>query len=297
MPGDEWSDFLDGSKDLDRRLGDAQVRQLQHQDRASAAVQADRPCAADDRRRRRAAASASCQSRSRLLHDISFCGPAWRRSALCADARAGSPRADAVDDALEALRRRQLRRHASRAIDDRRPDRPCDGRGRARGPRAGTARSCSRPTGPVYYRDEAGALHDAEDRRSARRLDAAGLKTVRLNNRVRRAVDAALGSLTLLVGGSGEAPRGGAGGVQVARRRRLCRRSTRRSPRRPTAASARRCEAAGRRSSSARPTPPRPTASPPSRCSSSAATGRRGAAALAARRPRRRSSKPRPRPA
>ena len=32
VPGDAWSDFLPGSKDLDGRLGDAEVRQLQHQD-------------------------------------------------------------------------------------------------------------------------------------------------------------------------------------------------------------------------------------------------------------------------
>ena len=32
VPGDAWSDFLPGSKDIDSRLGDAEVRELQHDD-------------------------------------------------------------------------------------------------------------------------------------------------------------------------------------------------------------------------------------------------------------------------
>jgi urea transport system permease protein len=49
----------------------------------------------------------------------------------------------------------------------------------------------------VVYRDEAGALRLAKTG-SPVTIDAAGLKPVRLNNRLRRVVEAALGSLTLL---------------------------------------------------------------------------------------------------
>jgi urea transport system permease protein len=49
----------------------------------------------------------------------------------------------------------------------------------------------------VVYRDAAGALRHAKSGELAA-VDAAALKPVRLNNRVRRAVEAALGSLTLM---------------------------------------------------------------------------------------------------
>jgi urea transport system permease protein len=49
----------------------------------------------------------------------------------------------------------------------------------------------------LFYKDEAGAFHDA---RTGAAVDPApsGLKPVRLNNRVRRAVEAAMGTLTLM---------------------------------------------------------------------------------------------------
>jgi urea transport system permease protein len=49
----------------------------------------------------------------------------------------------------------------------------------------------------IVYRDAEGILRDAKTGRPAA-LDASGLKPVRLNNRVRRTLEAALGSLTLL---------------------------------------------------------------------------------------------------
>jgi urea transport system permease protein len=49
----------------------------------------------------------------------------------------------------------------------------------------------------VFYRDESGALHDARTGAAAQ-ADAAALKPVRLNNRLRRSVEAALGALTVL---------------------------------------------------------------------------------------------------
>ncbi|GAB4188494.1 MAG: urea ABC transporter permease subunit UrtB [Thalassobaculales bacterium] len=53
------------------------------------------------------------------------------------------------------------------------------------------------PAGPVFLRTPDGALSDAATGAAAS-PDAAALKLVRLNNRVRRAVEAALGNLTLL---------------------------------------------------------------------------------------------------
>src|SRR5919205_363564 len=49
----------------------------------------------------------------------------------------------------------------------------------------------------VLYRDAAGAFHDAKTGAAAE-ADAKTLKPVRLNNRLRRVVEGALGSLTLL---------------------------------------------------------------------------------------------------
>jgi urea transport system permease protein len=49
----------------------------------------------------------------------------------------------------------------------------------------------------VYYRDASGSLRGAKSGELAP-ADAAALKTVRLNNRVRRSIEAALGSLTLM---------------------------------------------------------------------------------------------------
>jgi urea transport system permease protein len=49
----------------------------------------------------------------------------------------------------------------------------------------------------LFYRDASGAFHDARTGSPAS-IDPSGLKSVRVNNRLRRALDAALGSLTLL---------------------------------------------------------------------------------------------------
>jgi hypothetical protein len=49
----------------------------------------------------------------------------------------------------------------------------------------------------VFYRDEAGVLREARSGATAQ-ADASALKPVRLNNRLRRSVEAALGALTLL---------------------------------------------------------------------------------------------------
>jgi urea transport system permease protein len=55
----------------------------------------------------------------------------------------------------------------------------------------------------LFYKDEAGAFHDA---RTGAAVDPApsGLKPVRLNNRVRRAVEAAMGTLTLMSADAGK---------------------------------------------------------------------------------------------
>ncbi|MFO1039237.1 MAG: urea ABC transporter permease subunit UrtB [Geminicoccaceae bacterium] len=49
----------------------------------------------------------------------------------------------------------------------------------------------------VFYEDASGALVDAATGQPATDADAAGLKAVKVNNRIRRAVEAALGGLTL----------------------------------------------------------------------------------------------------
>ena len=54
VPGDAWSDFLPGSKDLIADWVDPEVRQLQHQDQASAAASKVRLIAKALERRRRA---------------------------------------------------------------------------------------------------------------------------------------------------------------------------------------------------------------------------------------------------
>ena len=56
VPGDAWSDYLPGSKDLIVRLGQAQVRQLQHRDQEVRRQRRDAELTRDphaDRRSRR----------------------------------------------------------------------------------------------------------------------------------------------------------------------------------------------------------------------------------------------------
>ena len=72
----------------------------------------------------------------------------------------------------------------------------------------------------VFIRDKAGAILDAATGKPAAGGAPANLSAVRLNNRLRRSVEAALGGLTLMSHRSGQALRGRAGGVQVARRER-----------------------------------------------------------------------------
>ena len=50
----------------------------------------------------------------------------------------------------------------------------------------------------VYFKDSSGALIDAATGKPAAGISAAGLQAVRVNNRLRRSIDAALGGLTLL---------------------------------------------------------------------------------------------------
>jgi len=50
----------------------------------------------------------------------------------------------------------------------------------------------------VFYKDKAGALHDAETGMPVAGAGPADLETVRINNRLRRSIDAALGGLTLM---------------------------------------------------------------------------------------------------
>jgi urea transport system permease protein len=107
----------------------------------------------------------------------------------------GLARADAVDDALA--------RFAADRFDD--TQKGIDELAQSGHPTAEAVLSAlgagrlvvKPPAGPVYVKDEAGALYDAKTGAPAQ-ADAAALKAVRLNNRVRRALEAALGSLTLL---------------------------------------------------------------------------------------------------
>jgi urea transport system permease protein len=104
-------------------------------------------------------------------------------------------RADAVDDALQRFAADRYD-HTQKAIEE------LAATGHETAERVIAALAAGRllvdPTSKVVvFRDSSGTLVDAKSGQPAA-VDAAALKTVRLNNRVRRAVDAALGSLTLL---------------------------------------------------------------------------------------------------
>ena len=68
----------------------------------------------------------------------------------------------------------------------------------------------------VFIREQPDRLIDAATGEPAAGAAPADLAPVRLNNRLRRIVEAALGGLTLLAPDPAQAPRSGAGGVQVA---------------------------------------------------------------------------------
>ena len=72
----------------------------------------------------------------------------------------------------------------------------------------------------VYIKDDSGKLTDAATGQPIAGDAPADLDNVRINNRLRGAIDAALGGLTLLGQRSRRAIRGRAGGVQVARGKR-----------------------------------------------------------------------------
>ena len=88
----------------------------------------------------------------------------------------------------------------------------------------------------VYIREPAGPLLDAATGKPIAGAAPAGLKPVRINNRLRRSIEAALGGLTLLVARPGQALRGGAGRVQVEATPTRCPRSMRRSAKETDAA-------------------------------------------------------------
>ena len=69
----------------------------------------------------------------------------------------------------------------------------------------------------VYIREASGTLLDAATGRAISGSSPDNLKPVRVNNRVRRAIDAAIGSLNSPVVRSRQAPRGRPRSVQVAR--------------------------------------------------------------------------------
>ena len=75
----------------------------------------------------------------------------------------------------------------------------------------------------VFYKDASGKLIDAATGAPAEGAEPADLADVRLNNRVRRALDAAIGGLSLQARRSRQALRVGAGRVQVARAERAAR--------------------------------------------------------------------------
>ncbi len=115
--------------------------------------------------------------------------------ALFACAALGSARADAVDDALKRF-------SADRFDDTLAGIESLAQTGHATAQPVLAALAAGRlfvrsPDGAILFRDEAGALRDAKTGETAT-ADAQALKSVRLNNRVRRGLEAALGSLTLL---------------------------------------------------------------------------------------------------
>ena len=130
-----------------------------------------------------------------------------------ADRAAAARRAPMPSTMPSALRRRPLRRHPE---GDRRPrrDRPCDGRAVLSGARRQPA-SLQPPSGPSSSRTRRRPARCAHRRRA--QVDAAGLKTVHLNNRVRRVARRGPRLADPVLAGSGDAPRRRAGGVQIAR--------------------------------------------------------------------------------
>ena len=117
----------------------------------------------------------------------------------------------------------------------------------------------------VFYKDASGKLFDAVTNAAIADSGPADIDAVGVNNRIRRAIDAALGGLTLMSPRPGQAPRVRPGGVQIARGERLAGGRGRASRRKPIPASSA-CSTRRAPPSSSIPTmPPKPTRSPPSR--------------------------------
>ena len=107
----------------------------------------------------------------------------------------------------------------------------------------------------VFFKDKTGKLYRRRDRGAGRRHAPADIDNVRLNNRLRGALDAAIGGADAHGRRSSQAHGGGAGGVQIAPGECRCRRSTRRWSARPTQRSGASWPRRARPSSSAWPTP------------------------------------------
>ena len=202
VPGAAWSPYLEGSKDLDRRLGQPQVRQLQqgHQEvrRRVSACRPDRHDQID-----RGGGGRPPPPNNNTLPgsdcDALLCRSprrvAVRACACCSRHRRAAPRR--FEEALPRF-----------TADDYGETEAGIGEVAASGnplARASARRAAGRP--PALQRRQEAGLHQGSrptacsTPRPASRSPAtppADLDTVRVNNRLRRAIDAALGALTLL---------------------------------------------------------------------------------------------------
>ena len=129
----------------------------------------------------------------------------------------------------------------------------------------------------VYIKTKDDKLLDAATGKPAEGAPPDDIDAVRLNNRLRGVVDAAVGGLTLMASGSQPALRRGPSGVQVARRQRSA--GARQGARRGNQSAREKGDDRGARGhrSHRRGQQPRPTRSPPSRSSATAATRMRSA--------------------
>ena len=138
---------------------------------------------------------------------------ALRRAAACR-AAAGAPQS--FDDALARFAADSFA-DTEAAIERRRRQRQPAGGAGDRGAAGRHASLFDPQTQKVFIRDGPTRLIDAATGQPVA-APPADLKPVRINNRLRRAIDAALGGLTLLAPDPAKRLRRRAGGVQVARR-------------------------------------------------------------------------------
>ena len=287
--GDAWSKYLDGSKDLIADWVKPEVRQLQHQDRASAAATstAAPALARDDRGRRRF----TCRLPSIVTGEPDRMRGCYARVCVAIVLSCARPR---VRPAARCARRRPTRRPLAKFATDTFNDTDA---GIAGARRAAAIRMAANviealqdgrllvqrlTTRRVYVKREAsGTLLDAATGKpSLATAPPADLKPVRLNNRLRRTIEAALGALTLLSPDPAKRLRGGRGGVQVARTPTALPALDAAIARRPMRASRAHCRRRAPPSCCSRPTPARPTRSRPS--ASSATRGDQDARGLLA---------------